>query len=142
MPRAGPADDAVALHRPDLDGQPRQLHLDDALAVAHLGPTLAEDRGLDRSLGPLAVGVEVLANVDPYRIEKLAPTEPLSWPISPHTAQVVHVLRGTLCLDEVLLGPAETAVIPAALGRVWLTQPEDCELIVAGLGGPPLVAQY
>ncbi len=126
--------------RPGLDGQPRALHLEEALRVAHLGPTLPEDRGLDVSTGPLARGVEVLANVDAYRIEKFGPTEDLSWPVSAHSPQVVHVLRGHLCLDDVYLGPSDTAIIPAALGRVWLTQPETCEIVVAGLGGPPLIS--
>lgn len=123
-----------------LDQKPRPLHLDDALDVAYLGPTLPEERGLDVSTGPLARGVRVLANVDAYRVELLAIDEDLSWPVSAHSPQVVHVLRGHLCLDDLLLGPSETAIIPAALGRVWLTQPDDCEIVVAGLGGPPLVS--
>lgn len=127
--------------RPGLDGKPRELHLEQALDVAHLGQTLPEDRGLGQSVGLLAAGVTVLANVDAYRIERFAPDAAIDWGVSPHTAQVVHVLRGTCCLDDVLLGPSETAVVPAGIGRVFLTQPDACELVVAGLGGPALIAR-
>ena len=127
--------------RPGLDGKPRPLHLDDAMDVAKLGPTLPEDRGLDRSTGPLHPGVAVVANVDAYRIERFAPTQTVSWPTTSHSAQVVHVVRGTCTLDELSLRPADTVVIPAALGRVWLTKPSNCEIVVTALGGPPLLAR-
>lgn len=126
--------------RPGLDGNPRPLHLEDALDVADLGPSLPEDRGLDRSTGLILAGATVLANVDAYRIESLQPDDSVDWAVSEHTAQVVHVLRGACYLDDVLLEAGDTAVVPAAIGRVFLTRPDNCEIVVAGLGGPPLLA--
>jgi mannose-6-phosphate isomerase len=126
--------------RPGLDGNPRELHLEDALDVADLGPSLPEDRGLDRSPGSVLPEVRMLANVDAYRIESLSPEEDVAWNVSEHTAQVVHVIRGSCCLNDILVEAGESAVIPAAIGRVFLTQPDNCEIVTAGLGGPPLMS--
>jgi mannose-6-phosphate isomerase len=125
--------------RPGLDGNLRPLHLEDALDVCELSPSLPEDRGLERSTGPMLPGARVLCNVDAYRIESLSPDSNTSWAVSDHTAQVVHVLRGSCCLNSVWVEAGETAIVPAAVGRVLLRQPDHCELIVAGLGGPPLL---
>lgn len=124
--------------RAGLDGRPRPLHLEEALAVASFGPSLPEERGVEGDVEPTAPW-RVLANVDAYRIEWLHPADKCSWQVSDHSAQIVHVLRGTCCIDDLLLRPADTAVIPAAIGRVWLTQPDECELVVAGLGGRRLI---
>lgn len=127
--------------RPGLDGKPRELHIEDALAVARLEPSLPEYRGLDRSPGAMIERAQCIANVDAYRIESLRSSgSDANWAVSPHTAQVVHLLSGRARLNDVELRAGETAVVPAEVGRVWLTDAGECELVAAGLGGGPLLA--
>lgn len=121
--------------RPGLDGMPRELHLDEAMAVARFEPSLPELRGEVKE----DEHHEVLASVDAYRIERFVPKSDLAWSVAPHGPQVVHVLRGRCVIDDVVVGPADTVVVPAGIGRVFLWEPDGCELIVAGLGGPALI---
>ncbi len=130
--------------RPGLDGKPRQLHLDKALEVAHLGRS-------DEIIRPVASDTEdkivsELASCNSYRIERLvfeADTS-LRWRVDSDSPQVVHVLQGELTLADGLgatlrLGPYESAIVPAAMKAVEIWAQGSGELIVAGLAVGPLV---
>jgi mannose-6-phosphate isomerase len=131
-------------NRPGLDGEPRELHLDRAMQVgnfdAHDDPKLV-GRVTNSEVGD----IEVLVDVDAYRIERFRPGHAVEWRISETSPQVVFVREGSVRLacreNAVELGAAETAVIPAGLGHVELTPGGDpqTEVIVAGLGGHPLL---
>lgn len=137
-------------NRPGLDGEPRELHLDEAMKVANFGdqPPTSLRGEPTRFEG---ADVEVLVDVPAYRIERVRLERPVDWRIDPSTPQVLFVVQGRLrvqspqgtLLEETHfeLGPGQTAVLPASIERIGvdpLTE-ETTEVVVAGLGGRPLV---
>ena len=131
-------------NRPGMDGKPRQLHLDEAMVVANFGAH--PPAKLTASTSETSDAVDVLVDVDAYRIERVRPDGELVWQVSARTPQVVFAASGPFTLAandvEVTLEFGQTAVIPAGLGRVGL-QPSgasSAEAVVAGIGGAPLIA--
>ncbi len=129
--------------RPGLDGQPRELHLDEAMTVANFGdqpPTSVEGHPLDHP----DAEVTLLIDVPSYRIERLQARRPATWSVDPGSVQVVSVIDGeaTLSWDggDFDLEPGGTAVIPAVTGSVTLTPTGDSlDVVVSGVGGGRLV---
>ncbi len=128
--------------RPGMDGEPRELHVDQALEVATLGPCEQAVRRVGGSDEMLSVVSETPA----YRIERIEVDQPcrLSWSVDPDSPQVLHLLDGSMVVedgigDQVELGAYDTAVVPAVLGSVRAEVPERCTVIVAGLAVEQLV---
>jgi len=130
--------------RPGLDGELRQLHLEDALAVANFGeqpPAKLSPESLDH---PDAAR-QLLVGVDRYRIEQLTgetgvetAERTVRWQIDDRSAQVVMALAGHLRLQTddtdqtVELDPYETAVIPAACDGASATPIDDAPYKLIG----------
>ena len=132
-------------NRPGLDGEPRELHLDEAMQVANFGeqpPTSLEGARTDFT----DAEVDLLVDVPSYRIERVRADGPIEWSVDPRSVQVVFALSGGLELsapgagEPVVLREGETAVVPASTDSVRVAADADGEFIVAGLGGEPLVA--
>jgi len=127
--------------RPGLDGEPRELHLDEAMAVANFGeqsPTALEGTPVDFP----EASVESLVDVDAYRIERVRADGPFEWQVDRWSPQVVFVIEGAARLEragdthELALDRGQTAVLPAAVGRMRARPTGGAvTLIVAGLGG-------
>lgn len=128
--------------RPGLDGEPRPLHIDEALDVAALRRSAkivrspVEEHGL----------VEVLSVNDSYRIERFRTddTGPVEWSVDPDSPQILHLLEGRLKLEDgigstIELGPYETAIVPAIVGAVRGRIEEPMTLVVSGLSVHHLV---
>jgi mannose-6-phosphate isomerase len=129
--------------RPGLDGEPRELHLDEAMTVANFGeqpPTEVAGQPLDHP----DADVDLLIDVPSYRIERLRASNPATWTVDPGSLQVVSVLEGAGVLSwgdgEIDLQPGTTAIIPAVTDRVTLTpRGESVDAVVSGVGGARLV---
>lgn len=131
-------------NRPGLDGEPRELHLDEAMQVANFGgqpPTSLEGEPVEYD----GAMVDVLVDVPSYRIERVRPNDAFDWRVDPRSAQVVFALRGGVEIrsgegHSLQLESGESAVLPAAAGSVGANPlHEDTELIVAGIGGDTLL---
>lgn len=126
-------------NRPGMDGNPRDLHLEGAMRVSnfdvHAPAKLQPTKSARNS------AVDVLVDVPAYRIERASSVTELRWVVDARTPQVVFAARGTARLsgpqETVELAFGETAVIPAGLGAV--TVEGDADIIVAGIGGAPLL---
>ena len=133
-------------NRPGLDGQPRELHLDEAMQVANFDdqpPTSLDGESLAFEGGRL----DLLVDVPPsYRIERLRADKPVGWSVDPASCQVLFALEGGFELgapnlqEPLLIGESQTAIVPAVSERVEI-RPTDgpVEIIVSGVGGVPLV---
>jgi mannose-6-phosphate isomerase len=131
-------------NRPGLDGEPRELHLDRAMQVGNF--SAHDDAKLvGRATNSQVGDIEVLVDVDAYRIERFRPGHAVEWRVAETSPQVLFVREGSVRLgcreNAVELGAAETAVLPAGIGHVELTPGDDpqTEVIVTGLGGHPLL---
>lgn len=130
--------------RTGLDGEPRELHLDRAMTVANFGPqppTSLSGEPTDFD----GTSVERLVDAGAYRIERADMISDVEWRVAPSSPQVLHVMEGNLELranemDPVKVAPHQTVVVPAATGRVSARATETARVIVAGLGGAPLLA--
>lgn len=131
--------------RPGLDGEPRELHLEEALEVANFGeqpPTSIEGKSLTlEGAGEL----DLLVDVPDYRVERLrTEREPVAWSVDPASVQVVHVLEGDVAIRSssppVELTVGQTAILPASTGDVELHPlGGTADVVVSGVGGVPLV---
>lgn len=128
--------------RPGLDGEPRRLHLDEALQVAQL------KRSAQVIASPSTINgsVEILARAPGYRIERLRIENPamVRWQIDPDSAQILHVLEGRAIVEdgigsEIEVGAFESAVIPASMGSLKARFDGPATVIVAGLAVDELV---
>lgn len=127
-----------------LDGKPRPLHIEEALLVGRFDPS-PPAREVPTPLGPRH---ELLVNAPGYRMERLSLSEgaPLALRLDGSTALVVLVTRGEATLesaarDEAHLSSLETAVVPASADVVEVRAGSGgAEVLLAGLGGPPLVS--
>jgi mannose-6-phosphate isomerase len=130
--------------RPGLDGEPRQLHLEEALEVGHLGRSdeiiRRNQAGVDDEL------VRDVAHCGAYRIERLSfeANRALRWTVNPDSPQILHVLNGALTVSDGLggtmeLGPYDSAVVPASMKVVDIQSRQAGEVIVAGLAVERLV---
>ncbi|MFW5966215.1 MAG: type I phosphomannose isomerase catalytic subunit [Persicimonas sp.] len=129
--------------RPGMDGNPRELHLQEAMKVADFGAH--PPAKLEPMPSESAQAVDILVDAPSYRIERARPADTLRWEVGEAGPQVVFCSKGAVRLEgrggEVSLAFGQTAVIPGGLGSVELT-PEsagDAEVIVAGSGGEPLL---
>lgn len=130
--------------RPGLDGEPRELHLDDALAVANFGeqpPTRQSSRPLTHSEGER----QLFIDVDSYRIEQLQGESPVHWRVDRASPQVIICLGGPVDLtlsdsdENVRLERYETAVIPSSGRRVSASPVgHDFRIIGASADGSPV----
>ena len=130
--------------RPGLDGKPRELHLENALEVAHLGRS-------DEIIRPVASDTEdkvvsELASCNSYRIERLVfeAGTALRWTVDPDSPQILHLLDGELNVADGLgetfvLAPYESVIVPASMKAIEVWPRRSGELIVAGLAVGPLV---
>ena len=121
--------------RPGLDGTPRQLHIDEALRVARLAPSV-------QVLSPTAEndGVELLGETRAYRVERVDFEAPggVRWSVDPDSPQVLSLVSGRLNIDDGIGGTLElkagqTAVVPAISGSVRMEVCEASQLVVSGL---------
>lgn len=131
-------------NRPGMDGNPRELHLEDAMRVSNFDAHAPAK--LDSRTSRANDAVDVLVDADAYRIERVRPTRSMAWKVSDAGPQVVFAARGNVRLAadgvEVDLAFGETALLPAGLGGVSLdTDGGPCEVVVAGLGGEALIAE-
>jgi len=135
-------------NRPGLDGDPRELHLDQAMAVANFDeqpPTALTPESLDF---PDSASVELIVDVLSYRIERAEVEQPFIWDIDSRSPQVVFALDGEVDLEmpgsdvELTLTRGQTAVVPAAVEQMRAA-PRDSSatIIVSGVGGVPLIAR-
>jgi len=145
-----PSDTTYRLYdydRPGLDGQPRELHLDRGMQVANFGdqpPTRIPGGQLQDE----RADIDLLVDVDAYRIERVEFDDDFEWIVHPGSPQVVHVLEGSLVLtageaaSSVRIEAGRTAVVPASVERASARAegPTPAQSVVAGLGGVPLVS--
>jgi mannose-6-phosphate isomerase len=127
--------------RPGLDGLPRPLHMDEAIAVTDFSG-LVDERAVNfQSDGTSGVDWSLLVDVYAYRAERIRTSTGLSWRVDRRSAQVLCVLEGRCRVvgAEVELGPGQTAIVPACMGEVRLEVRETTTMVIAGLGGVPLV---
>ncbi len=124
--------------RPGLDGELRQLHLEEALKVGRLGPseTIFE--------APYSLGRwrQRVAMTPAYSIERFRGRgrSTMGWHNGGDRPQVVHVLEGTMGLadgrgGELRLEAFETAVIPAGMDRVEARIVEGPAEVVGAVAG-------
>ncbi len=128
-------------NRPGMDGQPRELHLEEAMRVSNFDahpPAVLEARPSEAD-----PSVSVLVDVPAYRIERATSFRKLEWTVDERTPQVVFAAGGSLQLrgagETIELAVGETAVIPAGLGEVSVDGRDGAEVVVAGLGGDALL---
>lgn len=125
------------------DGKPRDLHIEEALVVGRFeAPPPEKVRPT-----PLGDGHELLVDAPGYRMERLSlddsGTRELT--LTGDTAVVVIVTRGEVTLtqgtyDDVTLLELQSAIVPAsASGFEARARQNGAEIVVAGLGGAPLV---
>jgi mannose-6-phosphate isomerase len=120
--------------RPGLDGEVRELHVDQAMRV------IGSERQGDSGRRKISDDLEVLVDVAAYRIERLTGNGSLSWRVNPASAQVVHVISGQARIDGLDLKRGDTIICPASLGSIRVDKRDrDTVLIIAGLGGQVLV---
>jgi mannose-6-phosphate isomerase len=134
-------------NRPGLDGEPRELHLDKAMAVANFDeqpPTALTPESLDVE----DASVELIVDVPSYRVERVELDEPFTWRIDSRSPQVVFALDGELDLAmpgsevKLTLTRGQTAVVPAAVEQMRAEPRGDsATIVVSGIGGGPLVAR-
>ncbi len=124
-------------------GRGRALHLKESRQVIDFGapgePLLAPQRT------PCPWGAhELLVDVPAYRIERLHVTEPVAWAVDPVTPQALTVVSGGGTLlaarGDLPLTLGRTTLLPALVGEVRFYPAEPTIVVVAGLGGAPLVA--
>lgn len=132
--------------RPGLDGEPRELHLDSAMAVANFGEQPPSELPGDPTEFSGAE-VTVLADTPSYRIERAVLEEEVEWRVDPDSPQVVYAadgeaeIRGAASGVNATIAEGQTAVVPAASESVRVRPTgSSATLIIAGLGGPPLLA--
>lgn len=130
--------------RPGLDGQPRELHLDEAIEAGRLGPS---DR-IIRKPKVADKGVRLLSETRSYRIERLEISDSgtLGWQVDPDSPQILHLVEGSMVLEDGIGGKVEletweTAVVPAILGSVRAQMKAPCSVVVAGLPVEQLVRE-
>ncbi|QDG53749.1 hypothetical protein FIV42_24295 [Persicimonas caeni] len=128
-------------NRPGMDGEPRELHLEEAMRVSKFDAH--PPAKLDGHTSESNEDVTVLVDVPAYRIERVSGVRELSWKVDGRTPQVVFAAGGTVVLEgpgaSVELSFGETAVIPAGVGEVSLQGTRGADIIVAGLGGAALL---
>lgn len=106
-------------NRVDKDGQPRQLHIDQALEVIDYerGPVEFVQRGLS-----LADGSTLLVECDKFVLREFSASG--SYRLSSHGFQIVTVPKGTAVIqtreDEMILGVGETVLLPASCSETQL----------------------
>ncbi len=134
--------------RPGLNGLPRALHLEQALAVTDwggVGPAKLASVSREKLEGGHVL--EVLVDAGVYRMERLRVVGELDWRVDAGSVQVVFVVSGA-CLvwalgasdEAVELVAGQTAVIPASSARAFVrAQAGGAELVISGLGGQALV---
>ncbi|MBA2663066.1 MAG: class I mannose-6-phosphate isomerase [Bradymonadaceae bacterium] len=130
--------------RAGLDGRPRPLHLEQALAVIDWEGSEAAQLIVER-VEAGAHALHVLVDVPAYRVERLKAAARLRWRVDPGSVQIVFVLDGACRVSgrdgaPVELARGQTALIPACAGTVELvSHNKHAEVVVAGLGGHVLV---
>lgn len=116
------------------DGQPRDLHLEQALQVADFGahaPAVLEEQ--EARISTDEVRLQTLVQTQNYAIEKLAVDGAKRLSFSASTPNVVFTLDGTVQLnDSVELAAGETAVIPAEVTSADIKTDDSADLVVAG----------
>jgi mannose-6-phosphate isomerase len=132
--------------RPGLDGEPRELHLERAMAVAHFDEQPpAELTGAPSECSD--ADVAVLADTPSYRIERAVLRDDTEWRGDSSSPQILFVvddridIRGSASGVTATVAEAQTAVVPASSESI-VARPHgtSATLIVAGLGGPALLA--
>ena len=135
-------------NRPGLDGKLRQLHIEQALAVTDFqqtAPALTERTPLPHAAS--ALNHSLLVNAPGYRIEELSTLHQaaqVELQLNGETPLVLHTTQGgaTVAPAKQAQTPVHrltSVVLPAALGRCTVTVDPHSTVIVAGLGGAPLL---
>ena len=100
-------------------GRPRELHLEKALAVAHLGP----------HPGRSVPAGNLLASCDYFVTEKLGLSEAINFRPDPERSHLLVVLKGSGTLAEQLFRPGEVWLIPAGAEPFSLQARGGAELL-------------
>ncbi len=119
--------------RVGLDGRPRELHIDQALATLRLNshvPALIDPRREPQAWGER----ELLIDFAPYRVERLTLRRPLTWRPDPDCPAVLVVVRGELEFEaggvRGALRTGETTIVPPAVARMTLVPGGECQVVV------------
>jgi mannose-6-phosphate isomerase len=121
------------------DGRPRDLHIEQGLAVMRYAP-----QTLERVTPLTQGGRRVLVGCRYFMLEEMGLTGEITGTIRPNTCQIVTVLAGRCRIrsdaGDVELAHGETAVLPATIGahrfvgdgarvlRAWVPEPDDTDL--------------
>lgn len=133
--------------RPGLDGQPRALHVDEAVAVTNYSGLDDEKIESFRRGGSERYDWKLLVDVYAYRAESLEFRGGCTWDVDPRSVQILFLLEGSCEVGEggsrrgLVLTRGQTAVIPACVGRVDLFASQGAKIVVSGLGGVPLIVR-
>ena len=128
--------------RPGDDGQPRALHIPEALSVMQFdtGSAVLTPRAKAHPWGQH----EVVVDCPAYRVERLEAKGLLGWNVDSRSFQILFVLSGYATLtggDETLsLRPGQTVILPANLDKVRLKCQKSTQLVLAGAPGVPLLS--
>lgn len=123
-------------NRPGIDGNPRRLHVESALAVAHFGA--ADAPAARPELVPVAGAAKrILVDHEKFRIEEYSLFDPsvrVSFDTERRRFAVVIVVAGRAHVGtrggELERGPLDLALVPAAAGPWTLTASREAVVLV------------
>jgi mannose-6-phosphate isomerase len=128
-------------NRPGMDGKPRDLHLEKAMLVSNF--EAHPSAKIDAWASQPHPSARVLVDVPSYRIEQAIDVVKLGWTVDERTPQVVFCAGRTLTLTgprgHVELEFGQTAVVPAGTGQIQVDSADATRVVVAGIGGAPLL---
>jgi mannose-6-phosphate isomerase len=128
-------------NRPGMDGNPRDLHLEEAMLVSNFDAH--PPAKINGSTSETNAAARILVDVPSYRIEHVSSFSQINWSVDGRSPQVLFCAGGRLTLaganGSVELGFGETAVVPAGLGSIEMTGADGAEVVVAGVGGASLL---
>ena len=115
-------------NRPGLDGLPRDLHIEQALAVTNFGqqPPITQQPRQESEHH------SVLVEAEDYRIEQWSFTGSLDLGL-PATAHVLHVTKGELLIPDadLELSVGDSAILPACCNALTLKTSQETTFVLA-----------
>lgn len=117
-----------------LDGKPRELHIEQAIASLRLNGEAPACIKPQREMHPWGER-ELLVDIAPYHVERLTLHRPMMWRPPDHASPVLVVIEGAL---EVSVGEVgmpmrmgESAIVPPAADTVALEPAGRCQIVIA-----------